>query len=147
MDFVFIYSRQPNLEKFTPSFDLEMFRQAELRNAELIHLNSALELASDNSNDQDETSSDEDLSPPSAETTLVKGIIFGKHQIDVWYTSPYSDDFQNCLKLYICEYCLKCMNLQVVYHRHVSKCTRRYPPGKFCLDNFIWLNINVILFS
>lgn len=128
------YSRQPNLENFTPSFDLEMFRQAEMRNAELIHQNSALELASENSDDQDDSSNNGDSNPSSAassSTTLVKSIIFGKHEIDVWYTSPYSDDFQNCLKLFICEYCLKCMNLQVVYHRHVTKCTRRHPPGKF----------------
>ena len=113
----FICSRQPNLAGFCPTFDLDLFKEAQSRTAQLIHVNSALE---------SETETDESSSN---RQTGVQSIVFGKRLIDVWYSSPYSDDFQNCLKLFICEFCLKCMNSSLILQRHSSKCSLRHPPG------------------
>lgn len=111
-------SRQHKLDGFAPSLDLQLFLDAQSRTAEQFHLNSALELQPENR--------------PTSPTrhSGVESIVFGKHQIDVWYTSPYSDDFQSCLKLYICEFCLKCMNSSRIFERHSAKCTLRHPPGQ-----------------
>jgi len=39
----------------------------------------------------------------------VNTIEFGRYEIDTWYFSPYPEEFSNCSKLYICEFCLKYM--------------------------------------
>ena len=55
------------------------------------------------------------------EVTKVKNINvieFGKYEIDVWYFSPYPEEYSNVHKLYICEFCLKYMRSQKTYARH-----------------------------
>ncbi|CAF0853804.1 unnamed protein product [Brachionus calyciflorus] len=81
-----------------------------------------------------------DLDPTTAilekeheELTKVKyidKIQFGKYEIDTWYFSPYPDEFGKQSKLFICEYCLKYMKLELSYRYHLSECVARRPPGK-----------------
>lgn len=59
-----------------------------------------------------------------------KYIEIGSHQMEVWYQSPYPDEFTDVPKLYICEYCLGYMKTKTRYNRHRDKCVWRYPPGE-----------------
>ena len=141
---LFIFnSRQPNLEGLTPKFDLNLFIDAQARTAQMIHENSALELATTTTttatkmaNDSNEMKTSEQNFDENQEIQQqkkkpgIETIIFGKHEISVWYNSQYSDEFQNCLRLYICEFCLKCMNSSIILDRHMEKCTLKHPPGK-----------------
>ena len=55
------------------------------------------------------------------EVTKVKNIDvieFGRYEIDTWYFSPYPEEYSNCPKLYICEFCLKYMKSPITYARH-----------------------------
>lgn len=81
-----------------------------------------------------------DLDPTTAilekeheELTKVKyidKIQLGKYEIDTWYFSPYPDEAGKSPKLFICEYCLKYMKLEMTYRYHLSECVWRNPPGK-----------------
>lgn len=57
-------------------------------------------------------------------------IQFGKYEIDTWYFSPYPDEYGKQSKLFICEYCLKYMKLELTHRYHMSECVARRPPGK-----------------
>ncbi|XP_076317762.1 histone acetyltransferase KAT8-like isoform X1 [Tachypleus tridentatus] len=60
----------------------------------------------------------------------VDRIQFGKYEIDAWYFSPFPEEYDKQPKLWICEYCLKYMQLEKTYRYHQSECTWRQPPGK-----------------
>ena len=57
-------------------------------------------------------------------------IQIGKYEIDTWYYSPYPEEYGRQSKLWICEYCLKYMRLEKSYHKHLTECAWRTPPGK-----------------
>ncbi|XP_003384225.1 PREDICTED: histone acetyltransferase KAT8-like [Amphimedon queenslandica] len=57
-------------------------------------------------------------------------IHIGKYEIDTWYFSPYPEEYGKVPKLWICEYCLKYMQYEKTYVRHMSECSWRQPPGK-----------------
>jgi histone acetyltransferase MYST2 len=59
----------------------------------------------------------------------IRCIDLGRYEIDVWYGSPYPEEYRYLPKLYICEFCLKYMNSAEVSNRHVRKCVLRHPPG------------------
>jgi len=66
------------------------------------------------------------------EITKVKNIQvieIGKFEIDTWYFSPYPEEFANCKKLYLCEFCLKYMKKKKTLQRHKLKCDLMHPPG------------------
>eukprot|EP01087_Luapelamoeba_hula_P016317 TRINITY_DN5015_c0_g2_i1.p1 TRINITY_DN5015_c0_g2~~TRINITY_DN5015_c0_g2_i1.p1 ORF type:complete len:447 (-),score=87.16 TRINITY_DN5015_c0_g2_i1:41-1381(-) len=66
------------------------------------------------------------------EITKVKNvqvIEVGKYEVDTWYFSPYPEEFANCKKLYLCEFCLKYMKKRKTLQRHKLKCELRHPPG------------------
>ena len=124
------FSRQPQLTNFTSKFDFNLFVEAQARTAQLIHYNSITELKSDH--EDNAVNNDQ----PESKTKTVQKVAMGRYLIDAWYSSPYSDDFQNCQVLYICEFCLKCLNSEIILERHINKCPLRQPPG--CLThNFI----------
>lgn len=57
-------------------------------------------------------------------------IQLGKYEIDTWYFSPFPDEAGKQPKLFICEYCLKYIKLELTYRYHLSECLWRNPPGK-----------------
>lgn len=66
------------------------------------------------------------------EATKVKNIQcveFGFFEMDTWYYSPFPEEFSNCSKLYMCEFCLKYMRKPKTLERHKAKCDRRHPAG------------------
>ncbi|XP_065225223.1 histone acetyltransferase KAT7 [Planococcus citri] len=60
----------------------------------------------------------------------IKCIEIGKHEMEVWYQSPYPDEYTRVPKLYICEFCLKYMKSRTIFNRHLLKCIWRHPPGE-----------------
>lgn len=100
-------SREPNLKGLTPIFDYEMFKEAQAKAAEQLQ----------------EKAKDVKM------RYGIKCIDLGRYEIDVWYGSPYPEEYRYLPKLYICEFCLKYMNSPEVSSRHVQKCSLRHPPG------------------
>ncbi|KAJ8942204.1 hypothetical protein NQ318_021091 [Aromia moschata] len=101
-------TREPSLSHFVPDYDLKLFRDAQALASEKI---------------------EEDLkSLPSTKGT--KYIEMGKFEMEVWYQSPYPEDYARLPKLYICEYCLRYMKSRTILERHVFKCVWRHPPGE-----------------
>ncbi|RWS11547.1 histone acetyltransferase KAT7-like protein [Dinothrombium tinctorium] len=101
-------SKEPNLRNLTPIFDYEMFKQAQAKAAKLLQ-----EQMKDANNKKDG----------------IKHIEMGKYEMEVWYSSPYPEEYLCLPKLYICEFCLKYFNLRLVLKRHMMKCPYHCPPG------------------
>ena len=106
--------REPDLKGLTPIFDLDMFREAQSRAAEIIQ-------------EQMDTSASGPASP--SPHHQLKSIVMGKFEMDIWYSAPYPDEYLSLPKLYICEFCLKYFNSPLIMKRHVLKCGYKYPPG------------------
>ncbi|KAB0795558.1 hypothetical protein PPYR_12397 [Photinus pyralis] len=101
-------NREPNLNNIVPDYDLKLFRDAQAIASEKI---------------------EEDLkSLPNTKGT--KYIEMGKFEMEVWYQSPYPEDYARLPKLYICEFCLRYMKSRTVLLRHIVKCVWRHPPGE-----------------
>ncbi|GBO98352.1 hypothetical protein EVAR_27_1 [Eumeta japonica] len=99
--------REPQLEGFTPDYDLRLFREAQALAAIKI---------------------EEELGDlPSDRGT--KYVIMGKYMMEVWYQSPYPGDAARAPRLYICEFCLTHHKSQTGATRHAAKCVWRHPPG------------------
>lgn len=101
-------TREPDLSNFVPDYDLKMFRDAQALASEKI----------------------EDDLKIQPNTKGTKCIEMGKFEMEVWYQSPYPEDYARLPKLYICEYCLRYMKTKTVLQRHVVKCVWRHPPGE-----------------
>lgn len=101
-------SREPILDGFVPDYDLKLFKDAQAISAEKI---------------------EEDLKTQ-PHTKATKYIEMGKYEMEVWYQSPYPEDYTRLPKLYICEFCLRYMKSRTVLMRHIVKCVWRHPPGE-----------------
>merc|ERR1712173_302742 len=53
----------------------------------------------------------------------------GRHEMEVWYQSPYPEEYSTLPKLYICEFCLKYLKSATQLRRHAMKCVWNHPPG------------------
>ncbi|KAK2723381.1 histone acetyltransferase KAT7-like [Artemia franciscana] len=106
-DYIIDPEREPNLTNLTSEYDLKLFREAQAAAGE--QLENELKAL-----------------PPSRG---VKCIEMGRFEMNVWYQSPYPDEYIRLPKLYICEFCLKYMKCRTVLRRHMSKCVWRHPPG------------------
>ena len=111
-------SREPELKGLTPIFDYEMFREAQTKAAGM------LQEQLDEMNVRGEESSGRSYRGGSGISNL-KSIILGKYEMDVWYTSPYPDEYLLLPKIFICEFCLKYFNSPLIMKRHVIKCLYR----------------------
>lgn len=66
------------------------------------------------------------------EFTKVKNITkieLGRYEIETWYFSPFPSEYNNCEKLYFCEFCLNFMKRKEQLQRHMRKCDLKHPPG------------------
>jgi hypothetical protein len=63
------------------------------------------------------------------DTRQTRFIEMGRHEMEVWYQSPYPDDFSGLPKIYICEFCLKYHKSVTQLRRHEAKCVWYHPPG------------------
>ena len=65
----------------------------------------------------------------SGPASQIEYIEFGEYQIDVWYAAPYPEEYSRNKALFICEFCLKYMESDIVAWRHKTKCPWKHPPG------------------
>ncbi|XP_004499615.1 histone acetyltransferase of the MYST family 1-like [Cicer arietinum] len=66
------------------------------------------------------------------EFTKVKNIAtieLGRYEIETWYFSPFPPEYNDCLKLFFCEFCLNFMKRKEQLQRHMKKCDLKHPPG------------------
>ncbi|KAJ8423673.1 hypothetical protein Cgig2_023518 [Carnegiea gigantea] len=66
------------------------------------------------------------------EFTKVKNIAtieLGRYEIETWYFSPFPPEYNDCTKLYFCEFCLSFMKRKEQLQRHMKKCDLKHPPG------------------
>ena len=125
------YMREPNLKGLTPIYDYEMFREAQCRAAELIQ----------NDLKQNSVELNHKLTTHSKKISLSQ-IQMGRYEMDIWYSSPYPEEFLNLPKLYICEFCLKYFGSPIILERHAVKCVLKCPPG-----NEIYRKSNISFFE
>ncbi|GLH12371.1 Histone acetyltransferase [Gryllus bimaculatus] len=59
-----------------------------------------------------------------------KYVEMGKFEMEVWYQSPYPEEYARVPKLWICEFCLRYMKSRTILKRHMVKCVWRHPPGE-----------------
>jgi len=58
-----------------------------------------------------------------------KYLEMGKYEMEVWYQSPYPEEYTQVPKLYLCEFCLHYIKSKTVLFRHKLKCVWKHPPG------------------
>ncbi|EPS63196.1 hypothetical protein M569_11589, partial [Genlisea aurea] len=66
------------------------------------------------------------------EFTKVKNIAtveLGRYEIETWYFSPFPPEYNDCTKLFFCEFCLNFMKRKEQLQRHMRKCDLKHPPG------------------
>ena len=66
------------------------------------------------------------------EFTKVKNISkieLGRYEIDTWYFSPFPKEYNDCNKLFFCEFCLSFVKRKEQLARHMRKCDLKHPPG------------------
>ncbi|XP_025271316.1 histone acetyltransferase KAT6B isoform X2 [Camponotus floridanus] len=82
-------------------------------------------------------SSDESEQPlcvntPNASGTAPRNpaaIVFGRYEVETWYSSPFPQEYARLPKLFFCEFCLKYTKSRAVLDRHMDKCQWRHPPA------------------
>ena len=65
----------------------------------------------------------------SGPASQIEYIEFGQYQVDIWYAAPYPEEYSRNKALFICEFCLKYMESDIVAWRHKTKCPWKHPPG------------------
>jgi histone acetyltransferase SAS3 len=78
----------------------------------------------------------------SGPASQIEYIEFGQYQIDIWYAAPYPEEYSRNKALFICEFCLKYMESDIVAWRHKTKCPWKHPPG-----DEIYRDSNVMIFE
>ncbi|XP_043513188.1 histone acetyltransferase KAT6B isoform X3 [Frieseomelitta varia] len=56
-------------------------------------------------------------------------IVFGRYEVETWYSSPFPQEYARLPKLFFCEFCLKYTKSRAVLDRHMDKCQWRHPPA------------------
>jgi len=59
----------------------------------------------------------------------VEWILYAGYDIATWYYSPFPEEYQDCQRLFICEYCLKYIRQVESFLNHNKSCKRKRPPG------------------
>lgn len=78
-------------------------------------------------------------------TKGTKYIEMGRFEMEVWYQSPYPEDYARLPKLYICEFCLRYMKSKTILQRHAYKCVWRHPPGEEVRIGVVLINAHCFL--
>ncbi|XP_029673177.1 histone acetyltransferase KAT7 isoform X1 [Formica exsecta] len=105
--------KQPRLNNLTPDYDLKLFMEAQAIASEKI--------------EKELKELDYDGEGRNGGGTRV--VEMGKWEMEVWYQSPYPEEYSRAPKLYLCEYCLRYAKSRQVLRRHREKCLWRHPPG------------------
>ncbi|XP_015607212.1 histone acetyltransferase KAT7 isoform X2 [Cephus cinctus] len=106
-------NRQPRLKNLTPDYDLKLFMEAQAIASEKI----------------EKELKELDYDGEGRNGGGTRCVEMGKWEMEVWYQSPYPEEFSRAPKLYLCEYCLRYAKSRQVLRRHRDKCLWRHPPG------------------
>lgn len=68
-------------------------------------------------------------SPGGAGSRNPAAIVFGRYEVETWYSSPFPQEYARLPKLFFCEFCLKYTKSRAVMDRHMDKCQWRHPPA------------------
>lgn len=66
---------------------------------------------------------------PGATSRNPAAIVFGRYEVETWYSSPFPQEYARLPKLFFCEFCLKYTKSRAVLDRHMDKCQWRHPPA------------------
>ncbi|KAH8023635.1 hypothetical protein HPB51_015131 [Rhipicephalus microplus] len=123
--------REPDLNGLAPVYDLEMFREAQAKAAEeMEHQRAASLLASPAPRSSSGShGSNHRHHHNHHHQQGIRVLEMGRYEMDVWYSSPYPEEYQALPKLYLCQFCLKYMGSPTILRRHTAKCVWRHPPG------------------
>ncbi|XP_063975962.1 histone acetyltransferase KAT7 isoform X1 [Diachasmimorpha longicaudata] len=105
--------RQPRLTGLTSDYDLKLFMEAQALASEKI----------------EKELKDLDYEGEGRNGGGTKCVEMGKWEMEVWYQSPYPEEFSRAPKLYLCEFCLRYAKSKQVLRRHREKCVWKHPPG------------------
>ncbi|XP_043684386.1 histone acetyltransferase KAT7 isoform X1 [Vespula pensylvanica] len=105
--------RQPRLTNLTSDYDLKLFMEAQAIASEKI----------------EKELKELDYDGEGRNSGGTRCVEMGKWEMEVWYQSPYPEEFSRAPKLYLCEYCLRYAKSRQVLRRHREKCLWRHPPG------------------
>jgi len=107
---------QQNLPPGVSPKDVDLFKEARDRAVQLTV-----------NNDEDEQSS---INAPNSNTPRnPAAIVFGRYEVQTWYSSPFPQEYARLPKLFFCEFCLKYTKSRAVLDRHMNKCQWRHPPA------------------
>ncbi|KAF9160449.1 K(lysine) acetyltransferase [Actinomortierella ambigua] len=59
----------------------------------------------------------------------VENILYAGYEIGTWYYSPFPDEYHDCQRLFICEFCLKYVKRVDNFIAHQRLCKGKKPPG------------------
>lgn len=105
--------KQPRLTNLTSDYDLKLFMEAQAIASEKI----------------EKELKELDYDGEGRNGGGTRCVEMGKWEMEVWYQSPYPEEFSRAPKLYLCEYCLRYAKSRQVLRRHREKCLWRHPPG------------------
>lgn len=100
--------------------DVDLFREARDRAARLT--------VSNDENEQQPLSVNAGNTSGSAPRNPA-AIVFGRYEVETWYSSPFPQEYARLPKLFFCEFCLKYTKSRAVLDRHMDKCQWRHPPA------------------
>ncbi|OVA13667.1 MOZ/SAS-like protein [Macleaya cordata] len=63
------------------------------------------------------------------EVKNIEIIELGRYEMDTWYFSPCDPEYNDCKKLFFCEFCLNFFKRKERLQRHLIKCDLKHPPG------------------
>ncbi|XP_046825917.1 histone acetyltransferase KAT6B isoform X2 [Vespa crabro] len=100
--------------------DVELFKEARDR---------AARLTVTNGDDEEPLSIHVTGGTSSNNTRNPAAIVFGRYEVETWYSSPFPQEYARLPKLFFCEFCLKYTKSRAVLDRHMDKCQWRHPPA------------------
>ncbi|XP_035720933.1 histone acetyltransferase KAT6B-like isoform X2 [Vespa mandarinia] len=100
--------------------DVELFKEARDR---------AARLTVTNGDDEEPLSIHVTSGTSSNNTRNPAAIVFGRYEVETWYSSPFPQEYARLPKLFFCEFCLKYTKSRAVLDRHMDKCQWRHPPA------------------
>ncbi|KAH6930279.1 hypothetical protein HPB50_012291 [Hyalomma asiaticum] len=114
---------EPDLGGLAPVYDLEMFREAQAKAAEEMEHQRAASLLSSTPSRSSSGShgSNHRHHNNHHQQQGIRVLEMGRYEMDVWYSSPYPEEYQALPKLYLCQFCLKYMGSPTILRRHTEK--------------------------
>lgn len=123
-----LFTEEPILPQSLPpgvtQKDVDLFKEARDRAARLTTVNDTEETVTVNpgNNTSNAGNTGNGIRNPAA-------IVFGRYEVETWYSSPFPQEYARLPKLFFCEFCLKYTKSRAVLDRHMDKCQWRHPPA------------------